>query len=159
MVISRNKTVQANTYVAGGDATAGITVGTDAYTEGDVVGGLLEFDVHTAMGGGLLNRVRLVDEDSQDEAYTWYLFNALPSVIADDAAFAPTVADLQKLVAAVAISGATTVNSLDFWHSAALNYSFTADGGKLYGYLVPTATPDYTNADTLSLYLEIVSEQ
>ena len=150
MVVSQNLTVSP---------TGGITVALDAYTDGDVVGGLLTFDVHTAMGGGLINRVRLVDEDSQDEPYNLYLFNAVPSTIVDDAAFAPTVADLQKLIAVVSISGATTVNSLDYWMSSALNYAFTAQNGNLYGYLVATGgTPDYINADTLSLYLDIVSE-
>lgn len=151
-VISKNLTVAAN----GAD---GITVDLDAYTDGDVVGGLLTFDVHTAMGGGLLNRVRLVDEDSQDEPYLLYLFNAQPSTIADAEAFAPTVADLRKLLCVISISSATTVNSLDYWHSDNLNYAFSVDGETLYGYLVPNGgTPDYTKADTLAIYLEIVSE-
>lgn len=158
MIVSKNLTVPAYTYDSGGDHTEGITVDLDAYTANDVVGGLLVFPVNTGMGGGLINRVRLVDEDSQDEPYDLYIFNALPTVIADDAAFAPTVADLRKLVAVVAISGATTVNSLDYWHSPVLNYSYAVDGPNLYGYLVAGATPDYINADTLALYLEIVTE-
>jgi hypothetical protein len=147
-------------FTSQANGTSGITVGLDAYTANDVVGGLLTFSVQPAvMNGGLINRVRLVDEDSQDEPYNLYLFNAEPSTIADDAAFAPTVADLQKLICVISISSATTVNSLDYWHSDTLNYVFTAPDGNIYGYLVANGgTPDYTNADTLTLYLDILSE-
>ena len=152
MIVTRNLTVPAN-----GDD--GIVVATDAYTDGDVVGGLLTFDVASGKGGGTINRVRLVDEDSQDEPYTLYLFNAAPTSIDDADPFAPTVADLRKLIAVVAISSAVTINTFDYWHSAVINKTYTTDTGKLYGYLVATAgTPDYTNADTLALYLEIETE-
>lgn len=151
-MLDRILTVPAN----GAD---GITVALTAYTDGDVVGGLLTFDIPTAMGGGKLNRVRLVDEDSQDEPYLLYLFNDTPTTIVDDAAFAPAIDDLRKLVAVVSISSATTVNSLDYWHSAVLNYAFTCPRGKLFGYLVANGgTPDYTNADALAIYLEVESE-
>lgn len=145
----RNFTVPAN-----GDA--GITVTLSAYTAGDVVGGLLTFDVARVSDRGFIERVRLVDEDSQDEPYLLYVFREQPTTIANDAAFAPTVADIQKLLFVISISTATTVNSIDFWHSAQLNYAFNAPDGNLYGYLVANAsTPDYANADALSLYLDV----
>jgi hypothetical protein len=145
---------QVKTIKANGDD--GIIVALTAYTDGDVVGGLLTFDVGMVSGGGFIRRVRLIDEDSQDEPYTLYLFNAAPTTIADDAAFAAamTVADLQKLITTVAISSATTLNTFDYWHSAVLEIPFTAD--VIYGYLVATGgTPDYANVDTLALFLEV----
>lgn len=152
MIVSKPMTVSP---------TGGITVDTDAYTAGDVVGGLLTFDVSSGMGGGLINRVRVVDEDNQSAAFNLYLFNAVPTTIADDAAFASavTIADVQKLVCKVSIGSYTTLNSIDYYHSAVLNYAFTSDAEKLYGYLVANgSTPNFTNADAVSIYLEILTE-
>lgn len=129
-----------------------LTVTLDAYTAGDVVGGLLEIEAHSAGGGGVLRRLVVIDEDSQAEAYTLYLFNAEPSTIADAAAFAPTVADLRKLIGTVAIAAASyvTVNAFDYL-VAEVDLEYTAPSGQMWGYLVATDTPDYTNADTLML--------
>lgn len=141
--------------------TGGITVDTDAYTAGDVVGGLLTFDVASGMGGGVINRVRVVDEDNQGAAFDLYLFNAVPTTIADDAAFASAVliADVQKLLCKISIGSYTTLNSIKYYHSAVLNYSYTTDTGNLYGYLVANgSTPNFTNADAVSIYLEIITE-
>lgn len=136
-----------------------LTVDTDAYTAGDVVGGLLTFAVGTASGGGILNSIMLIDEDSEAEAYTLYLFDAKPSTIADDAAFAPTIEDLRKLVAVVSIVSYTTVNSKDYAYIPDINQVFGQLGdGNLYGYLVPDATPDHTNADALYMRMGILTE-
>jgi hypothetical protein len=132
------------------------TIGTDAYTANDVVGGLLTFDVANLINnGGIVNQVWLVDEDSQAEAYTLYLFDEQPSSIADDAAFAPTVADLNKLVAVISIGSGdyTTVNSIDFAVINDVNDTFYTTSGELYGYLVADDTPDYTNDDALTIRL------
>lgn len=129
-----------------------LTVTLDAYTAVDVVGGLIEIDAHSAGGGGVLRRLVLVDEDSQAEEYTLYLFNAEPSTIADAAAFAPTVADLRKLIATISIAAAdyTTINTFDYVIKE-VDLEYSAPDGKLYAYLVAVATPDYANTDTLFL--------
>ena len=136
-----------------------LTVDLDAYTAGDVVGGLLTFPVPAAIGGGILNSVMLIDEDSEAEAYSLYLFDDIPSTIADDAAFAPTIADLRKLVAKIDILSYVTVNSIDYCYVPDINQVFgQLQTGNLYGYLVAVATPDYTNADALYLRLGILTE-
>ena len=132
-----------------------LTVTLDAYTAGDVVGGLLTIPVHNAGGGGVLRRLITVDEDAQSEGYTLYLFDQLPSTIANDAAFAPTIADLRKLIGTVTIAAGdyVTVNSLVYTIDE-VDLEFTAANGNLYGYLVATDTPDYANAD--AVYLRFV---
>jgi hypothetical protein len=144
-------------------STLNLTVATSAYTDGDVVGGLLSFDVSgLSVNGGILNKIVMIDEDSQAEPYKLYLFNAQPTTIADDAAYAPLIADLQKLNAVVSIAAGdyTTINSMDYVLKSDINEVIHSSTNTLYGYLVATGgTPDYTNADTLQITLYIVSEQ
>lgn len=136
------------------------TIGTDAYTANDVVGGLLTFDVTGgAIGGGLINSAWVVDDDDEKAALKLYLFDEAPTTIADDAAFEPTAADLKKLVSVVSISAYTTVNSNAYCVVEDINNVFTAPNGNLYGYLVCTATPTYTAATDLTVKLMILAEQ
>lgn len=141
-----------------------LTVALTAYTAGDVVGGLITFNITDASGGGVVNTIRMVDEDSQAEPYTLYIFNDKPTVIADDAAFATavTVADLRKLIAVVPIVAGdyTTLNSMDYVHLDLvdlLGHPLIFNGnGSLWAYLVAGDTPDYANADTLYIALDVV---
>lgn len=137
-----------------------VTVATSAYTAGDVVGGLLTFDVHSPSGCGLITSVRITDAANQSEPYTLYLFDSVPSTIADDAAAALTIADLKKCVAMVAIAADdyTTVNSLAIAIVDDLNDAYRAAGtGKLYGYLVAGETPDYSAATDLAVRLTVLT--
>jgi len=138
------------------------TIGTDAYTASDVVGGLMTFAVSTEQGhrSGQIRSVLVTDAAAQSEPYTFYIFRAAPSTIADDAAFAPTIADLKKLVAVLDITAAnyTTVNSLDYniigGATTALEIEFDTDDGNLYAYAVANAsTPDYDAATDLTFTL------
>jgi hypothetical protein len=128
------------------------------------VGGLLEFNAQEASGGGVVNAIRLVDEDAQSEPFSLYLFNAKPTVVADADAFATamTVADLRKLMAVVPIVAGdyVTLNSLTYVHLDLVSLLghpliFNSSAG-LWGYLVPTATPDYAHADALWIGLDVV---
>ncbi len=132
------------------------TIGTDAYTAGDVVGGLLTFALNELPGGGgVLKQLRIVDADSEGAAGTLYLFNQQPTAIADDAAFAAamTAADLQKKIATVAVAADdyVTLNSMKYIEME-LDVSYFADGA-LYGYFVCTDTPTYGDATDLTFTL------
>jgi len=141
--------------------TAAPTIGTDAYTANDVIGGLLTFDISNAGGGGIVRWTRIVDDDNEKAELALYLFNELPSTIADDAAFAPTVADLKKMIGKVLIQAADyeTING----NAVAIigrgvstddvNIDAPTNTGKLYGYLVCTATPTYSAATDLTVSL------
>jgi len=136
------------------------TLDTDAYTAGDVMGGLLQFDVSgLVINGGLINQAVLIDEDSIGLGLKLYLYDALPTTIADDAAFAPTIDDLNKLVAVIAFATFTTINSMDYAIVEDINNIFVTTNGLLYGYLVADGASNHTNADAITIRLYILSEQ
>lgn len=130
-----------------------LTVGTDAYTANDVVGGLITIDVHSSGGSGQLRRINIIDDDDEKAALTVYLFDQQPSTIADDAAFAPTVADLKKMIGVVSVVAGdyTTLNSNAHAIKDGLGIDFAAPDGNLYAYVVCTGTPTYTAAGDLTL--------
>jgi len=138
------------------------TVDTDAYTAGDVVGGLMTFAVGGVGLSGSIRSVIVVDDHGQTEPYTLYWFYARPSTIADDAAFAPTVADLKKLATTLLLEAGdyATVNSNDVAilggrEDSAMDVPFTSDDGNLYLYAVPADTPDYNAATDLTFILTV----
>jgi hypothetical protein len=135
------------------------TIDTNAYSANDVIGGLLSFDVSTSrVNGGIINTALVADDDNEKAALTLYLFHAAPTTIADDAAFAPTIADLKQLCAVIAFSSYTTVNSNAYSLVEDINNAFVSTTGILYGYLVCTATPTYTAATDLTVVLTIITE-
>lgn len=139
-----------------------VTVTTAAYADNDVVGGLITFPLTgLTQNGGILNGVLLTDAANQSEPYRLFLFHELPSTIANDAAFAPTIADLKKLCAVVTLAAAdyVTTNSLQFVLKEDINNVFNSTDGNLYGYLVANgSTPDYAATTDLSLTLFIAGE-
>lgn len=135
------------------------TVDTSAYSAGEVVGGLLTIPI--GANGGILRKVKLTDADSEGAALALYLFHSLPTAFDDTDAFAPTIDDLNSLIARVdfAADNYATVNSLDYVFATE-----DADGtvaltgidcptldGNLYAYLVAVGTPTYAAADDLAL--------
>jgi len=132
-----------------------------AYTAGDVVGGLMTFTLPGVAGGGIINSVLLTDDDNEKAEISLYLFDEEPTTIADDAAFAPTAADLKKMICGPIVFAAadfTTVNSLAYAYEGDLNYTFTADGkNQIYGYAVCTATPTYAATKTLHFQMRILT--
>jgi len=112
---------------------------------------------------GLLRSVLVTDGDNQKEPYTLYVFNAQPSTLADDAAFMPTVADLNKVVTTVSVGTAdyTTSDSTYGWaligghEDGAMEIPVHSDNGNLYIYAVAGDTPDYTAADALTFTVSV----
>jgi hypothetical protein len=132
----------------------------DAYSANDIVGGLLTFDLNSPSGCGILQNLKITDEDNEGAALDVYIFNAAPSTIADDAAGALVIADLDKLITKVEIAAADyeAVNSLKFVikdeGSEGLNRAYVTDSkGNLYAYIICTATPTYANAKAIKMTL------
>lgn len=135
------------------------TIDTDAYTTGDVVGGLLTFDLSgITVNGGLINQAHFVDEDATGVTWTLYLSDELPTTIADDAAYAPTIADVNKYCAVVGFGSLSTVNSIEYQTVEDINNVFSTSTKELYGYLVCTGAPNPTNTDAITITLWILSE-
>lgn len=138
------------------------TVGTDAYTAADSVGGLMTFAITDQGFDGLLRSVLLTDNAAQSEQYVLYIFDALPSTIADDAEYLPTLADLKKLATTVTVATGdwTEINSKDWallggHEDTAMEMPLHSDNGNVYMYAVATDTPDYTAATDLTITLTV----
>lgn len=153
MVIDNTKKIRATAE----DGTP-FVVDTDAYTAGDVVGGLLVLPLPPTAGlGGRITDIYLTDAVNQSEPYTIYIYDDEPTDIADDAAWeaSQAIADLDKLlkIQSLAAGDYTTINSLGFAHIPDLAIDFdTPDSRRLFVYLVPTATPAYTDETDLKLF-------
>ena len=136
------------------------TVTAGAYSANDVLGGLMEFQIPWEPGAGFVDSVRVVDDADQKAAMTLWLFNAAPTAILDNAAFAPTVADLKKVVGKIAIAASdyTTLNG-NAVALKALNSdgqtSFYCPNGILYAYAVPSATPTYAAVTDIQIELRM----
>jgi len=134
---------------------------TNAYQAGDVVGGLITLDVSSPGGGGVIRRLRLTDAGNQGAVLTIYVFNAAPTAIADDAAFAAAIvaADLHKKIATIPIAAADyeTINSMKQVTKDGddLNVDYYTPSGNLWLYIVCTATPDYVAATDLYLSVTV----
>lgn len=138
-------------------------VDTVAYTAGEVVGGLMTFEVAPQGFDGEIKSVLVVDAANQKEPYTLYVFSAEPSAFVDTAAFMPTAADLNKLVTTV------TVGTADYTTSAStigyallgghedtdMDVPIHSDNGDLYIYAVADGTPDYATASDLVLVVTV----
>ena len=143
--------------------TVSPTVALTAYTANDVVGGLLTFNFTDAHPfDGVIRSVLVTDAANQKEQYVLYVFNAVPSTIADDAAFAPVIADLKKMVTTVTVATAdyTTANSLAWaclggHEDTKMEVPVHSDTGSLYVYAVATDTPDYAAATDLVLTMTV----
>lgn len=141
------------------ELTQALTVDTDAYTAGDVVGGLIELDSGNPGGGCLIETLRLIDDASQAEPYTVYIFGGAtaPDTIADDAAFQPTVADLKKLEGTVEITAndylVISDGAADNDVAIKTNLNLRHFGHKIWIYLVAGDTPNYAATADLTLTL------
>ena len=143
-----------------------ITVDTDAYTANDVIGGTLSCAVPQTVGGCFVYAVKLIDDATQAEPLTLYCFKSAPSTIADDAAHAPTEADWQKYIGKIAIAAddydtngseadCAIVYGLGGSNTAIHVHADALPDGKMYFRLVADDTPNYADADDLTLYVAL----
>lgn len=138
------------------------TVALAAYTANDVVGGLLTFTIRAGVGlSGDILSILLTDDADQKEQYVLFLFDTLPSTIADQSAYAPTIADLKKLISTVTVATAdwTTTNSnawalLGGHEDTAMSIPFS-NTSAIYMYAVATDTPDYVAATDLAIVMTV----
>ncbi len=135
------------------------TVTLNAYTANDVVGGLMTFGVFPQAFDGVIRNLLSVDDDAQSEAYVMYVFESLPSTIANDAAFAPTLADLKKIATTITVAnGDYITKGGNTWTQDIVTEeagSVHSDSGNLYVYAVATNTPDYATTTPLTFTMTV----
>ena len=137
------------------------TVTAGAYIANDAVGGLLTFALAARIsgGGGVVKDVIILDDAGQDAELELWLFNATFTAMADNAAWAPSEADLRKLVGVV-----TTANGAYFpagTPSVALvevSQRYDLVGTSLFGQLVTRGTPTYAATDDVTVIIGLLQD-
>lgn len=149
---------QLVTLTTDADGSA-LTVDNDAYTAGDVIGGLLSAAVNSRAGYVYVAWGQLVDDSNQDKDYYLHLFWDTPSTIADDAAFAPTEADKLKRWTTIKLEygnqdGAdTNVFGVKDTYTSEFMISPSLVKGKVYAYLEDIDASNPANTDDFTVQL------
>lgn len=135
-----------------------LVVTAGAYSANDVVGGVQTARIDCPSGYAELKLVRIGDDADVKAASKLYLFNAEPTTIADNGAFAPTIADLRLLAGVVAIASAdyASVNSNAHMVKNGLSVLLPVPNNRLWWYLTCDATPTYAATTDLTLLLNLL---
>lgn len=138
------------------------TVDTAAYATGDLLAGLMTFNVANAGGGGVIKSAAIVDLHSQNAAVELWLFTSTlaASTLTLNSAATLADADLATIIPGGVIAFATTHyfslanNSVASREDVAI--PFTADSGNIYGILVSRGAPDYLAATDVTVILGVM---
>jgi hypothetical protein len=139
------------------------TVTAGAYSAADTVGGLLTF-TGAGLHGGVLSAVTIIDRSDQKAQLELVLFKALCTPVADNAAFAFTVADLEHVIGVAVLTttalAATAYNdygSISVLTTTGLSLPIPrTDDGNLYGQLVTRSTPTYATTSAIRVSLTVL---
>lgn len=139
-----------------------ITPSDAAYTANDVVGGRIALTMPTNTGL-IMGATVAIGEASIAVPGTLYFYNAEPSNIADNAAFAPTHADNEKLIGKILLPTAIALNSFNVYmaknNQSAQDGVFEYSTKTLYVYYVTTGTPNFTGAaQDINLRVHVIGE-
>lgn len=142
------------------------TVDTDAYTAGDVVGGIQEVQNAVSDNGmtGLLQTLTVLDEADQKAELDILLFSEEPDTSpgADDAALALDDGDLDKLLGIVNVGASdyTTLNGNAIAQVKNVGMMLKSARGKrsIWVLIVTRGTPNYDADDDLRLRLGIMQD-
>ena len=130
------------------------------YAAGDAVGGMLTFAlaVDKSGGRGWVDTLVLADEEQQQASFDLVLFDQTFSATTDNAAFAPSDADLANCVGHIPIATGDYANYNTNCEATVRNvgFKFTVADTSLCGQLVNRSTnPIWTAVDSLRINLEI----
>ena len=141
-------------------ATPEITAG--AYSAGDAVGGLLTFtsalirnNNNGGKNSGKIESAVLIDNAKQDADIELWLFDSTFPATGDNDAFAPSDADLLKLIGVIPFTtyydGST--NSVAPVADVGIRVVVAADATSLFGQLVTRGTPTYASTSDITVRL------
>jgi len=137
------------------------TVTAGAYSAGDAVGGLLTFAnaARVSGGGGVTKNILMIDDVGNDLALELWLFSVTFTAMADNAAWAPSEADLRNLIGVVystdgawAAAGTPSVNDIE----VSKRYDLT--GTSMFGQLVTRGTPTFSNTDDVTVKIALLRD-
>lgn len=139
--------------------TPTVTVG--AYLANDCVGGMLTFAsaARNAGGGGVLKDVIILDDAGQDAELELWLFNASFTSPGDNAPWAPSQADLRKLVAiASTADGAWRAAGTPSAIVIEVSQRYDLVGTSMFGQLVTRGTPTFLATDDVSTAVGLLQD-
>lgn len=137
------------------------TVTAGAYSAGDAVGGLLTFaNAARASGdGGVIKDVLILDNAGQDVELELWLFNDTITAMADNAAWAPSEADLRKLVAIISTAdGAWFTAGTPSAARVECSQRYDCAATSLFGQLVTRGTPTFAATDDITVVLGLLTD-
>lgn len=127
------------------------TLGTDAYTAADIMGGLIKLEgisrvANSPTGKGILHSVRVVDVEEQDVSMAITFFNAEPedSTTVDDAALVVHANDFDKIIETVSITTYVEVGGVSVASASNIGIGFESAGPDLWMIVVTRGTPTHT---------------
>lgn len=141
--------------------TAQLTVDTNAYTAGDLIGGKMTFDLSDFRDRDIFIRSAFVyDQSKNDKDYILVLFGADPAAttFTDQAAFDVDDADLTKIIGTISLATLTGFNDngVSMVQALALPIPLDPKGNMtLYAALVSVADPTFAAATDVSVALVI----
>lgn len=134
-----------------------ITPDTNIYAAGDVVGGLVELEnVQTAAGGLLVQPMSIADDDNEGAGFTIHIFDRKPTDGTDNAAWAPTFADLTKRASKVDVAAADyeTINSLKIANVDDIND--LVGNTQIWLMVISTGAPTYAANKTINIRVYVM---
>ena len=137
------------------------TVTAGAYAGNDAVGGLLTFASaarHTG-GGGIIKDLIILDDAGQDAELELWLFNATFTAMSDNAAWAPSEADLRKLVAIISTAdGAYFAAGTPSAARVESSQRYDLAATSMFGQLVTRGTPTYVATDDVTVIIGLLQD-
>lgn len=137
------------------------TVTAGAYSANDAVGGLLTFAA-AALGtglGGVVKDVLILDDAGQDAEMELWLFDQTFTAMSDNAAWAPSEADLRNLVCIISTTdGAWFAAGTPSAAMVEANQRYDCTGTSLFGQLVTRGTPTFAATDDVSVKIGLLRD-
>jgi len=137
------------------------TVTAGAYSANDAVGGLLTFAgaARVSTGSGVIKDVVIIDDNGQDAIMELWLFSQTFTAMGDNAAWAPSEADLRNLVAVISTgdgawraAGTPSVNNIE------VARAYNLAGTSLFGQLVTRGTPTFAATDDVTCIIQCLQD-
>ena len=131
------------------------------YAANEAVGGLLTFAnaARTNGGGGVIKDVIILDDAGQDSTMELWLFRETFTAMADNAAWAPSEADLRKLVAIITTGdGAWFAAGTPSAARIEVSQRYDLIGTSLFGQLVTRGTPTFVAVDDVTVIVGLLQD-
>lgn len=141
---------------------SGISVDTSQYADLDVIDSVIALpkSVRKKAGSGVIQSLVVVDSDNQAADLDIYFFDDTFTTAADNAAWSPSYADMQKLIGVVNMRTYSTINSIAYSvvKNIGLSFDVASNSESLYMLAVSRGTPTYTAAGNLTIKVGILQD-